>query len=53
MIVRNTSHHFLSAKSGAGCHYGLIISDMGTIIIGQFFLLNHVYLLTPLMIHII
>jgi hypothetical protein len=28
----------LSAKSGAGCHYILIISDRNTNIIGQFFL---------------
>jgi len=33
-IVWRTSHHFLSAKSGAGCHYILIISDSTTKIIG-------------------
>jgi hypothetical protein len=35
-------HHFLSAKSGTGCHYILIISFRGTNIIGQFFLFRHV-----------
>jgi hypothetical protein len=42
----------LSAKSGAGCHYILIISDRGTNIIGQFFLFRRVDLLIRLIIEI-
>jgi hypothetical protein len=46
------SHHFVSAKSGAGCNYILIISDGGTNIIGPVFLFRHVDLLIYLIIEI-
>jgi len=46
------SHHFFSAKPGAGCHYLLIISDRGTNIIGQFFLFRRVELIICLIIEI-